>query len=92
MPSHSSIFVPTLANLIGTPDCPVVIDVRTADDFARDSRLLPASVRRSHEQVEAWSPEFTNRSVVAACNRGQKLSQGAAAWAFARSWSVLYRA
>jgi len=80
VPSHSSIFVPTLANLIGTPDCPVVIDVRTADDFARDSRLLPASVRRSHEQVEAWSPEFTNRSVVVACHQGQKLSQGVAAW------------
>jgi rhodanese-related sulfurtransferase len=80
VPSHTSIFVPTLANLIGTPDCPVIVDVRTADDFARDPHLLPASVRRSHDQVEAWSPEFTNRSVVVACHQGQKLSQGVAAW------------
>jgi hypothetical protein len=32
-----------LARLIGTPKCPVLIDVQTDEDFAADPRLIPSS-------------------------------------------------
>ncbi len=80
MPSHTSISIQNLSALIGTPSCPVIVDVRIGDDFALDPRLIPGSVRRSHREMDAWANEFAGRSVVVACQRGEKLSEGAAAW------------
>jgi rhodanese-related sulfurtransferase len=56
------------------------VDVRIDDDFSLDPRLIPASVRRTHKEIGTWISEFAGRSVVVACQRGEKLSQGAAAW------------
>lgn len=69
-----------LARLVGTPPCPVLIDVRTDDDFGRDPRLIPGSVRRSHGDVAEWAPDLAGRSAFVICERGLKLSQGTAAW------------
>ena len=33
-----------LARLIGTPKSPILVDVRTDDDFAADPRLIPGSL------------------------------------------------
>ena len=80
MSSTNSITPDKLARLIGTPKCPVVIDVRTPEDFAADPRLLPGAIRRSHLDVSDWASNLAGRSVVAVCHRGLKLSQGVAAW------------
>lgn len=80
MPTPDTITVPQLARLIGTPDAPVVIDVRIDPDHAADPRMIPASIRRSHTTVADWAGAFTGRSIVVVCQRGQKLSQGVAAW------------
>ena len=48
MPSINTISVDKLARLIGTPNCPALIDVRTDEDFAADPRLIPGAVRRRH--------------------------------------------
>ena len=40
-----------LARLIGTPKCPLLIDVRTDEDFASDPRLIPGSRRRPFDTV-----------------------------------------
>jgi rhodanese-related sulfurtransferase len=80
VPSHTSISIQNVSALIGTPSCPVIVDVRIEDDFALDPRLIPGSVRRSHREMDAWANEFAGRSVVVACQRGEKLSEGAAAW------------
>lgn len=80
MPSPNAISADKLARLVGRPDAPVVIDVRTPEDFALDPRLIPASVRRSHGSVSEWAGEFRGRSVAVACHRGLKLSEGVAAW------------
>ena len=69
-----------LLKLIGTPACPVIIDVRNAEDFAADPRLVPASLRRSHLDVTSWAPDFAGTSVIVVCHHGAKLSHGAAAW------------
>jgi rhodanese-related sulfurtransferase len=69
-----------LTRLIGTPDAPVIVDVRVADDHVSDPRTIPASVRRDHRTVASWAADYAGRAVVVVCQRGQKLSQGVAAW------------
>ncbi len=69
-----------LARLIGRPDCPALIDVCTDEDFAGDPRLIPGAVRRPFRDVAEWAPEFAGRPAVVICQKGLKLSQGAAAW------------
>ncbi len=80
MAAPTEITVPQLSRLIGTPDTPVLIDVRIDDDWAADPRLLPGSLRRSHKDVAAWAPSFAGKSVFVSCQKGLKLSQGTAAW------------
>jgi rhodanese-related sulfurtransferase len=80
MPTPDVITVAQLTRLIGTPDAPVLIDVRTDDDHAADPRALPASIRRDYRSVPSWAGDFSGRSVAVVCQRGQKLSQGVAAW------------
>ena len=80
MPAPNSISVDKLARLIGTPNAPLVIDVRTDEDFAADPRLVPGAMRRSHDNVSEWAPALDGRSAVVVCHRGSKLSHGVAAW------------
>lgn len=80
MPVPDAIAIPQLARLIGTPDAPLILDVRAPEDRAVDSRLLPASLIRSHADVAGWAPDFIGRHVVVVCHHGLKLSQGTAAW------------
>jgi rhodanese-related sulfurtransferase len=69
-----------LNRLIGTPGAPLVIDVRTDEDFARDPRHVPASIRRSHEDVTEWVELVDAESTVVVCQSGGKLSHGVAAY------------
>jgi hypothetical protein len=39
MPSINTISIDKLARLIGTPKCPVLIDIQADEDFAADPRL-----------------------------------------------------
>lgn len=78
MPSNTEITASQLSRLIGLPTAPIILDVRTADDFDADPRLLPAS-RRWHFQAVLSTAEFAGRDVVVLCQRGSTLSQGVAA-------------
>ncbi len=80
MPSSPSISVEKLARLIGTPRAPVVVDVRTEEDFRTDPRLVPGSARRDHRTVADWAADLAGRSAVVTCEHGRKLSEGTAAW------------
>lgn len=80
MAAPDAITVAQLSRLVGTPDAPLILDVRTDEDPAADALLLPASVRRDHRSVSSWAGEFAGRSVAVVCRRGLKLSQGVAAW------------
>ncbi|KLK94187.1 sulfurtransferase [Microvirga vignae] len=80
MSSFNTISVEKLARLIGTPKCPVLIDVRTDEDFAANPRIVPGTIYRPHDAVPDWAHKFTGRSVVAICEKGLKLSHGVAAW------------
>ena len=81
MPSPNAIARDKLARLVGRPDCPVIIDVRTDEDFALDPRLVPGAVRRPHRDVADWAPGLAaGRPAIVVCRKGMKLSQGVAAW------------
>ena len=69
-----------LSRLIGTPDAPVIIDVRIDSDRKADLRVFPASVFQDHRTTPSWAPAYAGKHVVVTCQRGLKLSQGAAAW------------
>lgn len=80
MPNPTEITVPQLQRLIGLPDSPVILDVRTAEDAAADPRFLPTARYRDWKSVPDYASAFAGRSVVVVCQRGLKLSQGVAAW------------
>jgi rhodanese-related sulfurtransferase len=80
MSSINTISTDKLARLIGTPKCPVLIDVQVDDDYRADPRLIPGALRRPHADVANWALEFRGRSAIVICQKGLKLSQGVAAW------------
>jgi rhodanese-related sulfurtransferase len=81
MPAFNEITVAQLGRLIGSPDAPAVVDVRTDEDAAADPRLVPGAVRRDWRRAGEWAREFAGRRAVFLCQRGLKISQGACAWA-----------
>ncbi|TIU03444.1 MAG: sulfurtransferase, partial [Mesorhizobium sp.] len=80
MPSTTAITVSQLSRLIGLPGAPAIVDVRIEDDYNADPRLLPTSSRRDFKTVSTWASEYAGSRVAVICQRGQKLSQGVAAW------------
>jgi len=79
MPSPNEITPTQLSRLIGTPSAPIVLDLRIDDDFDDDPRLIPGALRHAHTDLEALIPRVLDRAVVIYCQKGRKLSQGAAA-------------
>ena len=80
MPSNSEITSAQLSRLIGLPDQPIIVDVRTDEDFAADPRLVPTAIRRPALQAADWAGELVGGPpVVVLCQKGRKLSEGAAA-------------
>jgi rhodanese-related sulfurtransferase len=80
MSSYTSISSDKLSRLIGTANAPTLIDVRIDDDFTADPRLIPGAIRQSHRNVQDWAGGLTGQSVVVICQKGEKLSEGTAAW------------
>lgn len=80
MSAPNMLFPDKLMKLVGTPSAPVVIDIRTDDDFNADPRFIPAAIRRSHIEIADWAPGFAGKTVITVCQHGAKLSHGAAAW------------
>jgi rhodanese-related sulfurtransferase len=80
MPALNTISIEKLHRLIGTPQAPALIDVRTDEDYALAPALIPGSRRRTHSYVEGWAKELNGRGAIVICQQGLKLSQGVAAW------------
>ena len=79
MASYNEIPASALARLIGTPDCPTLLDVRTDEDYDDDPRRIPGAFRHPFKDVFELANELTGQSVVVYCQKGLKISQGAAA-------------
>lgn len=80
MSSYTSISIEKLFRLIGTANTPALIDVRTDADFAEDPRTIPGALRRPYETASDWAKTLAGRPAIVICRKGQKLSEGAAAW------------
>ena len=80
MPSTTLITTSQLSRLVALPQAPAIVDVRTDEDYRADPRLLPSSLRRDFRTISQWAPEYRGKSVVVVCQKGQKLSEGTAAW------------
>ena len=79
MPSPTEITISQLSRLIGTPGAPVLVDVCIDEDFDEDPRLIPGSFRHPFGSVAEFAPKLAGKKVVVICQKGKKLSQGAAA-------------
>ncbi|GJE07492.1 MULTISPECIES: sulfurtransferase/chromate resistance protein [Methylobacterium] len=79
MPAFNAISADKLARLTGTPNAPIVIDVRTEDAFTEAPVLVPASLRRSEDRIGDWASSVGERGVVIVCGDGGALSHGVAA-------------
>ena len=77
MPGFTEISPLALWRLIGTPDAPVILDVRIDDDLNADPRMIPTARKVSHRTLNPDA--YAGENVVVTCQRGLKLSQGAAA-------------
>jgi rhodanese-related sulfurtransferase len=68
---------------IGTFDAPKIIDTRLAEDYARDTTLIPSSRRISHQTVlntlQEKPQDTPIGTTVVVCHEGHKVSHGAAA-------------
>lgn len=80
MSGYNQISLSQLMRLIGTPSAPVIIDVRDADDYPADPRIIPTSRHIFHTDIAAAIPDLDPaRHIIVTCQRGKKLSEGTAA-------------
>ena len=79
MASYNEISVSALARLVGTPECPVLLDVRIDEDFDDNPKLIPSAYRHSFLDMVSIADGLRGKVVVVYCQKGMKISQGAAA-------------
>ncbi len=69
-----------LNRLVGTPECPMLVDVCIDEDFSDDPYLIPGSFRHPHTDIHGLVGKLNGRRAIIICQKGKKLSQGIAAW------------
>ena len=74
MTSPTEISVSQLSRLIGTPDCPVIIDLRIDEDYNDAPTIIPSATRWRFDNIEALVPALTGKSAVIYCQKGLKIS------------------
>jgi len=79
MPSPTEITLAQLSRLLGTAAAPTLIDVRIDEDVALDPELIPTARRQPFDQMDTLAPTLVGKKVVVYCQKGKKISQGAAA-------------
>src|SRR5262245_28423247 len=78
--SFSGISPQALCALIGSRDCPVIIDVRRVPVFAAADTLLPTAIWREIDRIDSWIDEMSgDREIVVYCAHGHNVSHAAAA-------------
>lgn len=90
MPAPNEITIQQLNRLIGTPECPEIIDISIESDFAEDPYLVPGSWRHSYPENVGLNQKLTGQRAVIICQKGMKLSQGQSAMLRADGIDALY--
>jgi rhodanese-related sulfurtransferase len=68
----------TLHSQLGSPQAPLVLDVRRAPAFESDEHLIPAALRPAGDLVAFAAAHAAGRPIVVYCVRGHEVSQEAA--------------
>lgn len=79
MPAPNEMTPAQLLRLIGTPDCPVIVDISIDPDFEADPHLIPSGFRHPHTDIPGLKDRLNGQRCVIVCQKGIKLSQGMAA-------------
>lgn len=78
--SPTAISPDALIRLLGTPDFPVVFDVRRRDVYDEADRILPTARWREHRAARDWGRNLDPaKTYVVYCVHGHQVSQSAAA-------------
>lgn len=68
-----------LNQLMGAPECPVIVDVRRREAFNLSGRMIATAEWRDHQQAGQWAAGLPGGAVVVVyCVHGHEVSQGAA--------------
>jgi rhodanese-related sulfurtransferase len=76
---NTQITVTQLQRLVGTPSAPVIIDVCLDADFNEFPYVIPTAIRCAHDLIHELVADLVDCHVVVVCQKGMKLSEGAAA-------------
>lgn len=78
-PGFTEISPKQLMRLIGTPECPLILDVCIPEDVAENPYRIPTSKAVSHHALAPLMQVLKDQHVVVVCQKGKKLSHGTAA-------------
>ena len=69
----------SLYEQLGLPSSPVIVDVRSEDDYLARPRLIPSASRGDPERVEQWAETLPrSRSIAVYCKRGGQVGRSIA--------------
>ena len=68
-----------LLRLIGTPNCPQIVDISIDPDFDDDPHLIPGAFCHPHTDLQGLITRLNGQPSIIICQKGIKLSQGMAA-------------
>ncbi len=80
MSAYNSIAPDSLSRLIGSPKGPILIDVRTDEEFSSDPRFIPGAIHRDAGSVAGWARVVAGRRAVVISRDCGALAHGVAAW------------
>jgi rhodanese-related sulfurtransferase len=75
----NEITIQQLLRLIGTPNCPQIVDISIDPDFADDPHQIPGAFRHLHGDLPGLFTRLNGQPSIIICQKGIKLSQGMAA-------------
>lgn len=78
MPAPNAISYEKLSKIIGTPRAPLLLDVRSDEDYAAHPYLLPGAVR-ADDRAMGNIAALASAAAITICRAGHRRSQGAAA-------------
>ena len=79
-----------LADLLGRPDAPLLLDVRRRERFIASARLLPGAVHCAPEDVAAFAARERPRDVIVYCAHGHDVGREAARTLRLAGWNARY--
>jgi len=79
MTTNKTISTNQLKQMIGTPECPVIFDVRRRQAFDESGQMIKSAEWRDPDQAAQWATDIpVGAQVVVYCVHGHEVSQGAA--------------